>query len=163
MAFVVQNDAGTAENANAYVTVEELRAYWEDRGVFLTTWGDIECQAAIVKASQYIDIRFTYMGLRTEGDDQPTEWPRTVATTIPNGVKWACCEYAYHSANVPLTVQAQSSDRLIVKERKKLSVMETEIEYAGGKSSQRFNVYTVADSLLQRTGFVSNSGGCIRA
>jgi len=163
MAFIVQDDTGEVANATSYGEVDDLRDYWSDRGQELITWSDTECQAALIRATQYIDLRFVYHGIKTNGSDQTTEWPRSTDTIIPVVVLQACYEYAFYSATIPLSVQAQSSDRLIIRERKKLEGMEKEVEYAGGKSAQRYNMYAIADALLQKTGCVASSGGCIRA
>ena len=106
MAFTLQTNPPTPE-ANAYVSVAEFRAYHADRGRDLsntTTYPDATVQAAIVNATQYLDIRFEFVGYRVEAD-QTTEWPRSAAYNsrgdrqvgIPRPVKQATMEYAYRA------------------------------------------------------------------
>lgn len=99
MAFLVQNDAGTVDGANAYVSASECRTYHLDRGTTISQ-SDPVLEQAIVKATDYMDHRFRFRGdkLRVE---QRTAWPRTIPedddqhfrSGIPIEVKEACCEY----------------------------------------------------------------------
>ena len=55
--FIVED--GTAlENANSYVTVQEFRDYWGDRGTDYTAKADEEIESSLVLATQYIDMLF---------------------------------------------------------------------------------------------------------
>jgi hypothetical protein len=54
--FTVQNDAGTAANANAYITLAFFKQYMDDRGRVYPV--DAAVQLGIVKATDYIDARW---------------------------------------------------------------------------------------------------------
>lgn len=88
MAFTLEDGTGIA-GANAYASVAEVDAYFDDRGV--PGWnGDAnQKQFAIIKATDYIDKRFgkRFIGKRADGD-QGLEWPRTSAIDL-NGIEWA--------------------------------------------------------------------------
>lgn len=100
MAFTVQGDTPVA-GANAYIDVAAYRAYWEDRGVDTSSTTDDSIKFAIVKATQYLDLRFEYVGERLSRD-QELEWPRQFAyndrgysvSGLPTAVKSATAEYA---------------------------------------------------------------------
>jgi len=102
MAFTVQDDDGSIAGANAYLTVAEFKAYHADRGNDLSSYGDVDIQRAIVKATDYMDHRFQFVGYQAN-DDQRTMWPRVDAFDeddhlvegIPDRVKEACAEYAF--------------------------------------------------------------------
>jgi len=163
MAFLVQSDLGDVENATAYITEAELRDYWADRGAPLLAWSSSDCEAAIIQATQYIDLRFLYVGTKMAGTTQATEFPRAYSEGIPVNLKKACCEYAYWSQILPLQTVASASEGNIKSERKRIEgAMEKEIVYNGTKSFSQFNQYPVADGLLRSLG-VSLSGGCFRA
>ena len=104
--FVVQSDSGDTANANAYITTGYFRSYHDARGnsiqtIGTTTYSNSDWQKAIVRATDYLDTRFTFIGDR-QTRDQTTEWPRHNAydrddyawTIIPEAVKEACAEYA---------------------------------------------------------------------
>ena len=63
----------------AYLTVAEADAYWAARGN--TVWQPLSQEAkeaAIVKAMQYIDAKYSFIGRLAERD-QKNAWPRTNA------------------------------------------------------------------------------------
>lgn len=82
MAFTQQNDDGTVDNANAYTDPATVRAYWADRGVDLSASTDAQLQAAIVKATTYLDARYKFVGYQMRRL-QGTQWPRGGLTTTP--------------------------------------------------------------------------------
>lgn len=80
MAFLVEDGSGV-EGANAYVAVAFVTTHHTDRGQ--TAWGDFgsqEQQAAIIRASDYVDKRFgrQFRGFR-QSKRQGLEWPRLSA------------------------------------------------------------------------------------
>lgn len=86
MAFTKQDDDGTVDGANAYVGPEDVRAYWLDRGVDLSSKTDAELQVAIVLATGYLDARYSWVGYQLRRL-QGTQWPRggTPGTEWPMG------------------------------------------------------------------------------
>lgn len=106
MGFVPETGVGLS-NSNSYVTLAFANTYHQDR--FNTHWEsapDGEKQAALIRATDYIDKRFgrKFRGER-QGHDQALEWPRTNAfdsddflmsgvDQIPRQLQKATCEYA---------------------------------------------------------------------
>lgn len=74
MAVNVQDDAGDVANANAYISVADFKAYHDDRGNSYGT-DDAAIGVAIVRATDYIDTRFQFVGVKNSGT-QTTQWPR---------------------------------------------------------------------------------------
>lgn len=170
MAFTVQDDTGSIDGANAYVTVQEFKDYWADRGVSFTET-DGELQALIIKASQYIDIRFEYKGTRLEGRDQTTQFPRSLlydkegnlTEGVPQEVKEACHEYAKAENEIAVTGNSSNSSGVVTGKTETVGPISRTYQYAQNSglasSSQSFSVIQVADNILIRSGFVSNRGG----
>jgi len=98
MAFVVEDGTGLS-NSNSYVSVDEFREYWTDRNVDYTQKSDTEIQASLIKANQYLDTRYKYIGFKYTYN-QALEFPRYNAydkngylvTDIPVCLKYALCE-----------------------------------------------------------------------
>lgn len=103
-------DGTIVANANGYVTLDEFRSFFEDRGYTAIADGtgnftDDNCEAAIVKATDYVDKRWgmKFKGWRTD-EDQTLQWPRTGVIdqsqflieddVIPRHLKNAVYEYA---------------------------------------------------------------------
>ena len=76
MALVIEDGTGVV-GANSYLTVAELRAYAEVRGLTLPTV-DSEVEILLVKATDYLELK-SYIGDRAS-DDQGLSWPRTSVT-----------------------------------------------------------------------------------
>lgn len=77
MAFTPEDGTGVAA-ANSYQTLDEIKAHFADRGVVLAdSFSDAEIEASAVKASDYMDKRFSrrYRGYK-RGQSQGLEWPR---------------------------------------------------------------------------------------
>lgn len=80
MVLTVQDDTGTVANANAYIDVAAFKAYHDDRG---NTYGtdDTKIEQAIVKATDYLDSRFRFIGVKL-ASPQTTQWPRQAGTSV---------------------------------------------------------------------------------
>lgn len=100
MAFTVQNNQGSVAEANSYITVTEFKDYHKDRGNTYSA-GTKAIEQALVKATDYIDQRFRFIGEKPN-QSQTTSWPRIDAedrddnlrTGIPLEIKEATAEYA---------------------------------------------------------------------
>jgi hypothetical protein len=104
MAFVVETGAVVA-NANAYMTDVEFTSFHEDRMVSVGDWTATEQQAAIIRATDYLDKRFgtKFRGFKKDSN-QTLQWPRldvdddsgyrVDSDVIPAHLKNACAEYA---------------------------------------------------------------------
>lgn len=97
MAFTVQAADGSVDSANSYVSVAAVRAYWLDRAIDLSTYTDAQIEAAAVKATDYLDAKYKWVGyqLRTT---QGTQWPRGSVSTrlagLPPALLNAACALA---------------------------------------------------------------------
>jgi hypothetical protein len=103
MAFTVEDGTGVAD-ANAYIDADYFAEYHGDRGRDLTDYANPAIEAAIVKATDYIEQRFGrkfrgYKGMKEQG----LEWPRIGAYDddgyawsyiVPSQVQKATAEYA---------------------------------------------------------------------
>lgn len=176
MAFLVQDDQGSVVDATAYIDAAFFTAYHTDRNVTAVADGDFDVdpdiQGAIVKASDYLDSRYRYIGTRRVRT-QPMEWPRwdaidkddLLVSGIPQEVKEACAELALAELNSPgvlfPTVSQDSSGQGVKKFKQKLDVLEVETEYFGdsASSAQKQPQFYTADWRLKRSGLlVSNRG-----
>lgn len=125
MAFTVEDGTGV-EDANAYDTLASVNEYHLDRNH--TDWcgSNAKLQAAIIRASSYIDARFgrKFRGFR-QSRDQGLEWPRHSALDnssyllqgVPRQLKKAMAEYALRALqfgelapDVPPSVPRQSHE-----------------------------------------------------
>ena len=90
MAFVLEDGTGLPL-ANGYIDKTFLAAYLKDRSqsAALTGVATADVNAAIIEASEYIDITYRFRGLKkiarrgSNTTSQGREWPREGALTIP--------------------------------------------------------------------------------
>lgn len=170
MAFTPQNDQGSVADANAYISVAFFTGYHADRAQTYT--GDnTAIQAAIVRATQYLDTRFTFVGYAV-GEEQTTQWPRLSArdnndrlrTGIPREIMNATAEYARialaQSIN-PNPTQDETGARVKSRSSKAGPVSEA-ITYVDG-SVVKLPKYPIADQWLIASGLVERSGRMHRA
>ena len=106
MAFTLLNPDAPQADANAYISVAEFTVHHTDRGVASVVDGEFEpsdIQAAIIRATDYIDKRFgrKFRGYKRSAH-QRLEWPRIDAIdndgylldSRPRQLVDATCEYA---------------------------------------------------------------------
>lgn len=155
MALIVENGTVVA-GANGYITVAELDAYWSDRNVTLSQT-DPEKEAAIVIATQYVDLNNSWKGAIVI-DDQPLDWPRIGVTddegrpipsmTIPNQLKSAVAEYAKRQLSADLQPDV-TDDGTLKRVKKKVDVIEVETEYQDSTGGYfGLKSYPLADKYL---------------
>lgn len=163
MAFTVQGDTPVA-GANAYIDVAFHRAYWLDRGVDLSAVADADIQVDIIKGTQYLDLRFEYVGSRLSRD-QDLEWPRQFAyndrgdfvTGLPTAVKQATSEYAYRARTASLLADPTSDETgLTIKAKEETVGPLTEKYEYDIKSGYALPDYPQADRILIARGLVSS-------
>lgn len=168
MAFQVQNDTGTAANANSYVTPDEFKEYIADRAIEIDA-EDAAIQGAAVKATDYIDLH-NFKGSRLT-DDQTTAFPRedlyddkyNEVKGIPAGIKSACIEYMIQvlSAQELMPVPTvDASGGVVISKSSSVGPVSESISYQEGyvRTSRPF---PKADALLRP--FVrSGSGRVVR-
>jgi hypothetical protein len=154
--FDVQDDSGSVAGANAYITVAEFKSYHNARGNDFSAYGGGSIEKAIVKATDYLDQRFTFVG-EMASVAQRTQWPRLSAedasenlrTGIPFEVKEACAEYALIAAGQELN-PVPTTPSSVKRKREKVGPIEEETEYAGSAFS--LPTYPAADYKLFTSG-----------
>jgi len=98
----VQREDGGNFDANAYIDVTFYKRYHQNRGRDVSAQDTNLIKAGIVRATDYLDERWMFVGEKLQLDDQTTEWPRLNAFDIddnyidgiPREIKEACAEYA---------------------------------------------------------------------
>lgn len=161
MAFTVQDDNGSVAGANAYIDVAFLDAYHLDRGNTVTGT-TTEKEQAIVRATDYMDHRFRWVGER-QSIDQRTGWPRIGAedrdddhrSGIPEEVKEACAEYALISLSATLnpTPTRDDTGRSMQSKSEKVGPISESVSFVSGGSFS-MPKYPVADNKLRGAGLV---------
>lgn len=170
MAFVVEDGSAKAD-ANSYASIAEADSYFADRGNTSWTGADAVKQAALVKATDYIEGRFgqRFIGAK-KTITQALAWPRTGAadfayTAIPVGLRRACCEYAVRALSAELApdLKVDASGLTVVATKKKVGPIETDyaVPQTGlGSTPMLFRPYPAADMLLR--GLVYSASQVIR-
>lgn len=167
MTFTVEDETGL-EDANAYITIEEFEAYWDDRGYDSSGVTDPNKRIAIIKATDYIENRFRTMfkGI-PEFEIQALSFPRLnlydnagrLVSGLPVRLKSATAEYAKRALTSDLvsdpTVDATGFN--VTRKRTKVGPIEKETEYANAGNPTTFKPYPSADKLLQE--YIVLSGG----
>jgi len=171
MAIIVQNIDGTAVGANAYITVQEFKDYHADRGADTSAFDDEAIEAAIVRATDYLDQRFIFVGERRYGREQTTEWPRTSARDrdrnyingIPPEVKEACAEYALRALAAELNPDPErnASGVAVLSKSEAVGPISESVTFVGGAVFQ-MPKYPAADQKLVRAGLVRSGGTLLR-
>lgn len=163
MAFVVEDGTGL-DDANSYASYAGYVAYWTDRGAVPTALqADIE--AALVKATDYLGIRFRWKGSKLTSE-QALDWPRacvygeptfdepggSVIEGVPVEVQKATYEYASRALSGTLAPDptVSATGVALVRTRRKVDVIEIEDEFSGASASpSTFKPYPAADRLVR--------------
>lgn len=172
MTLNVQDDTGSVANANAYITVVEFKAYQDDRGGdYSGAADDAAIEKAIIRATDYLDQRFNFVGKKRLGRDQTTQWPRTSAwdrdrfyiTNVPEEVKEACAEYALRAIAAALNPDPDrdtSGQTVQSKSETVGPILESVTFVSGGVFAMP--KYPAADQKLYKAGLVRTSGRLLR-
>jgi len=161
--FVVEDGTGKSD-ATSYISVADMKQYWDNMEYDYSALSDAEIQALLNKATQIIDGQYfnLWPGTRSSST-QALQWPRsdatypdeyTIASTeIPKELPDAASEMAYAS-NQSTTLQPISSDGGDVKSfRNKVDVIEEQKEFWRTRSHPKIPaVDDVLRTLLGRTG-----------
>lgn len=171
MALIVQDDTGLVANANGYITVDYFKAYHDDRAGpdSYSNYDDEAIGRAIVKATDYVDNRFKYVGDRAHGTDvQETQWPRDIAfdsdgrqqTGIPTAVKRAVAEYTMRALTKALDPDPvmDPSGRKVQSLSQSVGEVSKAITYASGGALESPQ-YPAADRILRQSGLVAAGPG----
>lgn len=151
MTFIVE-DGTSVTDANSYGTIAGADTYFTDRGVTTWTGIDAEKQAALIKATDYIDTRF---GSSVKGDamevDQSLVFPTDYwGAVIPANLSKGTYEYALRSMSAALAPDP-TIDASIIRTKRVVGPITTENEYSeGGAGSVNNNLqpYPAADMLI---------------
>lgn len=154
MAFTVE-DGTVVAGANAYETVAEFKSYWTDRNVTFTQT-DAAIQAAIIIATQYVDLNNSWKGWIVI-DTQSLDWPRGSVVddesrylpndTIPQQLKDAVSEYT--SRQLTSNIQPDvSTDGIITEQKSKVDVLEETTKYQDDSGYYGLASYPLADNYL---------------
>lgn len=169
MSFVVEDGTGTVPTANAYESLAEFKAYWDNVGFDYSSFADSLIQYSIVKATRYLELRFftQWLGVRVSSD-QPLAWPRAFVvddtgrnyvTGIPTRLKSAISEYAKRALAGELIDDPEIDPTGLqsLGTRKKIGPIEVETKFSDSVSRTIFTPYPAADLLLGV--FLKSSGG----
>lgn len=140
MALKPQNSDGTVSDANAYGTVEGLRSYWSDRGVDLSTYTAAQLEVALILATDYIDIRYKFIGYQAY-NTQGTQFPRNSVSLSHRGLPKALVYATYMLAlrSVKGVVLAPDpvynpGGQVVSSKKVKVGPIETDYTYAASSS-----------------------------
>lgn len=155
MAFVVEDGTGKID-ANSYGAIAGADAYFAERGVTAWTGNDTVKQQALVKATDYIDTRFStrFKGYVLYPDTpQALAFPRTAFDGLPAPLLKATYEYALRSLSGALAPDptTDASGNTVKRFKKKVGPLEKEYEFATDTSSTNaFKPYPMADALIAK-------------
>jgi hypothetical protein len=155
MALVVEDGTGRTD-AESYASVAEADTYCVSMG--LTTWAatlTADKEVALRKATQYIDGRYRFVGLRYS-QAQALEWPRqnaidrdgyfVNADVVPTALKHTTAELAVRALTETL-----DPDRLNMGESQGDRVKVGPIEVSNISSvSNAYKTYNLVDKLLAK-------------
>lgn len=159
MTLYVQNDTGTQDDANSYVTVAAFQEYWIARGVDYTTDDDATIEAYLIPATSYLDTRYKYNGYKSNGRSQTTEFPREelydysgedaeLVEGVPREIKDAQCEYAHIQAEQGFLQQNGDANGSVKVKKDVIGPIEEYREYSpAGQNGATIN-YPHADSKI---------------
>lgn len=150
MAFVVEDGTGL-EDANALIDVAFADSYFSDRGI--TAWtGDTATvkQPAIVRATDYVNNRFTYLDVKFN-EDQSCEFPRGEEALMPVKMKQAVAEYALRALTTVLAPDptTDATGGKVIEKTEIVGPLEETTKYSESTSLALLKPYPAADMLLR--------------
>jgi hypothetical protein len=149
MALVVEDGTGKAD-AESYVSVADTDTYFSDRNITTWTGTDAVKEAALRKATEYLDATYSWAGSGVVETTQALGMPRKdlydneardISETVPTGLKRATMELALASLSAELLPNQTNSDYV-----KKEKVGTLEIEYMDNAPARK--MYLLANRLL---------------
>ncbi len=162
MPFLAENGTGLA-GATSLCSVEFADSYFEDRNVTKWTGTDTVKEAALIRATDYVEAR--WQG-KWRGDlqtaTQALSFPRTGIghdSAVPGDILKAVAEYALRTLDgTPLAPDPvyDATGFALRKAREKVGPIETEYEHIGS-SPETLRPYPAADMLIRP--FVYGGGG----
>jgi hypothetical protein len=156
VAFVAEDGTGLAD-ANALCDVAYADAYFADRNITAWTGADSAKQAALIKATDYIETRWSsrFRGY-VLSEDQALSFPRTGINhdgEVPHAIRKATAEYALRALGGTALApdpSAASVGGAVISTRKVVGPIETETKYSSGATPSLFQPYPMADELVRK-------------
>lgn len=160
MALVIEDGTGLI-NSESYLSVDDADAYFTARGDDAWTGADAVKEAALRKATQYMDATYRWRGVISD-TTQALGWPRSNAydhegrdlNLVPQAVKDACAELAKAALSSDLAADYSRND--LIKSVKAGSV---EVEF--DDDAPRTKVYTLAARILSGVTVGRVGGGVV--
>lgn len=188
--LVVEDGTGKSD-ANSYNDIATVTAYCNLRqDSFTARWAEADEPnrvAALIIATQYLDLRWLWEGAITNvGDDltlpQKLQWPREFTLDdrsveidndeIPDRISEAISEYAVRALD-PTTFDAvlllpdletqDAAGRHIIETLNQVGPLKEQTKYSSTKGRTRFPDYGTADRIIRKSGLILASGGSIVA
>jgi len=157
MAFTLETGTGIA-GANAYLSVAAADLYFTDRGVAAWTGSNTLKEQAIIKATDYVELRFS---AAWKGEQLTTtqglSWPRVDTSgfdnQVPTRLQKAVAEYALRALSATLAPDPVVSDTgfSVVTTKEVVGPIEQSYEIAGGSNKSQpmlIRPYPAADLLI---------------
>lgn len=165
--FTAEDGTGL-DDANSLITVAYADGYFADR--YITTWtgSDAQKQAALIKATDYIETRYpelSFNGTRLV-ETQALSFPRSYLYSklgvliegVPEGIKKAVSEYALRALSADLISDPGTEVPNTKRRKQKVGPIEEDIEFFVAPST--IKSYPAADMLLRP--FLRGAGGAYR-
>ncbi len=169
MAFVVE-DGTVVADANSLCSVEYADSYFTDRAIATWTGAEAAKQAALIRATDYIEVFYGYRFRGTRLDaEQSLSFPREDIgqdDVVPVAIQKACAEYALRTLDgTPLAPDptATESGLALIAESHKTGPITDTYRYASkgpGATPAPTKSYPAADKLIKP--FLIYIGGLIR-
>ena len=164
MAFEVQDPDIPTETANAYISVADWKAYCDDHGYDYSSYTDAQIQEAIIRATDYTDVRWTFEGKKYDFD-QSTEAPRSdvydeqgyaiegFPRLFLNGVsEYTKTDLLDGLSLMPSRDNTVTGHRTML--RTKADVVEKEERFAANNSSYKWPRWALADRMIWQSGLI---------
>lgn len=171
--FIPEDGTGLAD-ANSYVAIAFADQYFLDRGVTTWTGADPVKQSALVRATDYVENRYSekFLGCKfsdTQALHFPTGSGKTddvtgdpVPDAMPVKLLKAICEYAVRalSADLAPDLTVDESGQRVQASSQTVGPISESTTFAAGGTVYLFRPYPAADILLK--GLYRSGGGTIR-
>lgn len=159
----VQDYTGDVAGANAYISLADAKALFTARGL-TTTASDDEISAAIISATEYIDLRFDFTGDRLY-EDQTTEFPRYAEAdeeALNEYIVKACGLYAYEALTASLwRTEAETDAARVIEKTQSVNKASETVKYSSALKSAQFKTFPLIDTIVNKCGFVKSAGSII--
>lgn len=172
MALVLQDSTGTVVGANAYLSAADFKAYHDARGNSYAAAADADIEKAIIKATDYLDGRFNFVGRALGARQQTTAWPREAAydrdrnlvSGVPIEVIEATAEYALRALTATLNPDPErdASGAAVASKSEQVGPISESVTYVAGSTHVILPKYPAADQKMIKAGLVRTGGTVIR-